>query len=405
MRSIARRRRPRHIPSQALLVREWALHLLGTEAGPSDALWREAVGCAPAAWSLFLHLEACAIALQTRLDALGDAAWSRLPAEVTTLIREYATWELRHVLSARAQIRTVARLAKEKGWMIVVLKGGAAVAGGEMIHLGDVDILVERELVDEVAAGLDELGFERRGHDSDTSHHLAARIVPNAVRIEVHRTLKGGQGLDSFRDAALPLEGEPTLWRLGDADNLRYLPVHASIQHPERIGKIRELLLLGHALRSSTPEVVAEVERELAGHESAELLFDMVGAARELHDRTYSGDRFAGVVSRIYLLHYRFGRLSRYRYGMPVLGIAGRILGLGGGHWWKTYTQLYSASTRNRIGFAPLAPLQRYLPPLVAFARQLWRALAFGAATLCAVVVGGEARWAARWAVRPTDPR
>lgn len=207
-RSRVGRGRSGHIPAEALVLRSWALHLLGTRSGPPESLWQAAARCGLPSWHLFLRLESCALALQSRLDASGS--WPRLPAEIAALIRNHALGELRRVLSARAQIKGVAQLAADRGWQAMVLKGGVAVAAGELIDLGDVDVLVAADRVHDFAAALGEVGYEQHGIDTETMHHLAARITPNGLRIEVHRSLKGGAELDAFLPAAIPLAGEPT---------------------------------------------------------------------------------------------------------------------------------------------------------------------------------------------------
>lgn len=393
----ARRPRSGQIPLQALLIRDWALHLLGTESGPPDTLWQGAAGCDPAAWAFFLHMESCALALQSSLDADGADGWSRLPAGTAAIVRECATRELRHVLSAKAQLRTLGRLAAARGWTIMVLKGSVAVADGELLHLGDIDALVARDQVDELAAALGELGFEKRGRDGNAAHHLAARIIPNAIRIEVHRKLKDGLGLEAFRARALPLTGEPSLWRQGPADHLRYLLTHSTLQHPERTGKIRELLLLRHALRNTPADVISEVERDLAQHEAAAVILGVLRAARELNDRSYNGrDPFTGTVLGVYILFHRCDWLTRSRVGMQVLSNAGRLVGRGQRHWWPLYRQVHAAPMGHGSAYRSIDWLQRNAPRLAGPIQQILRSMAFGVATAFALAIIGEARWLER---------
>jgi hypothetical protein len=384
----------------AIRLRGWALQLLGTRDGPTERVWEDAARREPRSWDLFLRLERCALAVQTRLDR--DGGWDRLPDATTQLIRTLATHELQRVLSARAQVRTVGRLTAEHGWRVLVLKGGAAAAAGELVDLGDLDILVDPGQIGEVTAALDRLGFERQGLDHAAPHHLAARVMPNARHIEVHHTLKGGAGLEAFLDAAIPLEGEPRLLRQGPADHLRYLLLHSTIQHPERTGRIRDLLLIGHALRSASPAEIATVEGELArgelvDREAGAVALAVLRLARELEDRTFQGyDPQHGIALRVYTLFRRRWWFSGSRSGMQILVYASRILARGWHFWRDSYRHL-RALRMNTITASPIfARLERRASILADAARQLLRLLTFTAATTYALIAEVEARWVER---------
>jgi len=380
--------RPRTIPAQALLVRRWALQLLGTTTGPSAALRAAAFRCDPAAWDLFLRIERCAIALQRRLEA-GDG-WGELPGAVQSLIRSYAGDELMRALSAKAQLRQLSRIAAREGWMVLVLKGGAAVATGEFIHLGDLDILVEDERIGEVEAALAGLGYVAQG--DATSYHLAPQVQANAIEIEVHRALPDGSGLADFRAAARPIEGEPGLWRQGGADHIRLLLRHATGSHPERAGRLRELLLLGHALRTATPDEIAEVEAGLAAEPRGETMRAIIGLARALNDRSYAADPFEPLALRVYILFYRFLRLGDGRFGLQLLVRAAQLLANGFGAWRAVYAKIASSPMRTVSRHTVLDWLDRRARPLAALGRRLLASLSFGAVLACAVVVDATAR-------------
>lgn len=383
------------LSAQAICLRDWALHLLGTVDGPPDWLWEAAQLCHARSWELFLRLERCALALQTRLDSGGG--WTRLPEAAAAVIRSRATDELQRVLSARAQIRTVARLAAKHGWKVLVLKGGVAAAAGELIDLGDVDILVEPERIAEVAAALDQLGFERHGLDHASPHHLAARAQPNGLHIEVHHSLKGGPGLDAFLSAAVPLSGEPALSRQGTVDHLRYLLHHATYQHPERTGRIRDLLLVGHALRSASPTEVALVEAEFLESEQVGRDIDSVRAmlrlARALEERAFQGsDPHRGVALRSYILFGRRWWFTSSRGGMQILVYAARIAVRGRRHWLDEYHHLRAHRMNTISANRFFVRLERRAPLLAGAARQLLRLLTFTAAMTYALITEIEAR-------------
>lgn len=378
-------------PVQALLLRRWALHLLGSAAGPSADLWEGAARCGSRGWELFLAHECCALALQSRLERLG--AWDRLPEHAATLIRERATPELQRVLSARAQLRLVGRLAASNDWRVIVLKGGVAAAGGEFIELGDVDILVAPELAMDVAAALEQAGFERSGHEEASPYHLAGRVTPNALPIEVHHTLEDGGQLSSLFGSATEMPGEPTLWRQGAVDHLCHLLHHSTIRHPERIGRIRDLLLLGHALRTSTPAEIAAVEAEIAEHEAGATLIDLLRLARQFEAGEFSSDPFGAAVMRTILLMRRRWWLAESRGGMTFLTYAAWIVVRGRRHWWGAYRHLRVRPLPTISSTRVLARLERRSHLLADAARQGLRVLAFGIATTYALIVEAEARW------------
>lgn len=381
-------RRPGTIPAQALYLRRWALQLLGAEAGPSPALRELAARSEPAAWDLFLRVERCALALQRRLDATGG--WTDLPKAASKLIRGYAAGELMRALSAKAQLRTVGRLAAERGWTVMVLKGGVAVAAGDFLHLGDLDILVEADRIGEVEAALAGLGFEAQG--DATSYHLAPQVIANAIEIEVHRSLQDGSGLDEFSAAALPLEGEPTLWRQGGADHLLFLIHHSTNHHAERAGRIRELLLIGHALRTASPAEIAEVEAGLAAEARGETMRAVLDVARALNGRSYTSDPFEPLVLRVYILFNHFLGLSESRFGLQILARAAQLVASGFGAWRAVYAKIRASPMRTISQHAALAWLDRRARPLAELGRRLLGWLSFGAVLAIALAVDVAAR-------------
>lgn len=376
------------VPAQALLLRGWALHLLGTAAGPSPALWAAATRCEPAGWDLFLKIEHCAVALQRRLDA--DGGWHLLPKPASKLIRSYAVGELFRALSARAQLRTVARLAEQHGWTVMVLKGGVAVAAGELLHLGDLDILVEADRIEEVEAALGRLGFEAQG--DATSYHLAPQVMPNALEIEVHRSLSDGTSVDDYRAAAVPLEGEQALWQLGGADHLRFLLRHSTGSHAERTGRLRELLLLGHALRTAHPAEITEVEVGLAAEPRGNTMRAVLDLARALNEQDYTSDPFEPLVLRVYILFHRFLWLSEGRFGLQLLARMTQLVSSGSGAWRAVFAKIRASPMRTISQHPLLSGLDRRARPLADLARHLLGLLSFGAVVACAIVVDITAR-------------
>ena len=398
-------RPPRGVATEALVLREWALRLLGDQAGPPDALWEAVARCEPLSWAVFLRLECCSLVLQTRLDALG--AWPRLSTGAASILRRNAMSELRRILSARAQIKTIARLAAEHGWTVIVLKGGAAVAEGELLDLNDVDILVAPDHAASVAAALDALGFKPEGVDADERHHLAERSMSNALMVEVHRAIKVGGGLADFLPAAVPLRSEPPLLAMGPADNVRYLLRHATEQHPERIGRLRDLLLIAHALRACSPEQIESMERELAERAdvTAAAMLRMAlrlagrapeASAQETREpaRTEPADPFARIVLRRFVLFHRTGRYTtRGPVGQRILTLAMDLAAHWPREWWgrhRAYRRILKGSVSLH---GPLAWIERRALPIGTAARYLARDIVFMAAAALALACNVEAHW------------
>ncbi|HEU4451765.1 MAG TPA: hypothetical protein VFR81_01860, partial [Longimicrobium sp.] len=128
----------------ALRLRAWAIRVLASPAASVPP--RE-----PAeAWRLFLLAERCALPLQNRLEA----AAVRPDGEAAAVLRERSTVELQRVLSARAELRRVAVLLRERGWPGLVLKGAASALLGEPVDLADVDVLVKTEHAEGLAEAL-----------------------------------------------------------------------------------------------------------------------------------------------------------------------------------------------------------------------------------------------------------
>src|SRR2546429_7590898 len=84
--------------------------------------------------------------------------------------------------------------------------------------------LLVRPLQAERLAGLlDEEGF--RGTGPAGTAHLAQRISPNAVQIEVHFALNDIELTDEMWSHARPVDGVAGLFRLGAGDHLWHLLV------------------------------------------------------------------------------------------------------------------------------------------------------------------------------------
>src|SRR5690242_17049492 len=263
----------------ALQLRAAALDLLG--GGRPD--WTRLAHCSTGTWSLVLRTERCALALKSRLGALG------LP--VPDEIERVATRERQRILSARGQLRRIGQLAAAHGMAGVVLKGGvAALTSSAPVDLHDVDVLVRPPAAERLAALLDKEGFHATGPAGTA--HLTQRVSPNAVQIEVHFALNEFELSDAMWARARPLNGTAGLSRLGAADHVWHLLVHSVVTHPHRRGALRDVLLVAEAVRDCSPAEVEDVERRCASHRLGRALRDVLAMARGLGGGGPVRDRF-----------------------------------------------------------------------------------------------------------------
>ena len=289
----------------ALRLRAWAIRVLVSPAASAPP--RE-----PAeAWRLFLLAERCALPLQGRLEAAGV----RPDGDAAAVLRERATVELQRVLSARAELRRVAVLLRERGWPGVVLKGAACALLGEPLDLADIDVLVRTEHAEGLAGALGGAG----GHRPVGAHveagragqwHLAGMAAPSAVPVEIHYDLPQ-------LGAVEPWEGtvetsQAGLRALAPPLHLWHVLVHGAFHHPERCGSLRELLLLRAALRACSPAELREVETRIDASPAHPLLRRVMAWVTGGDGETGDGDPFRAAAALRYGLWQ-----ARRRVGEP----------------------------------------------------------------------------------------
>jgi len=244
------------------------------------------------------------MALKARLVAAG---WP-----VPDQIEHAATRELQRVLSARGQLQRIARLVLADGIPAVVLKGGvAALASPAPVDLTDVDVLVRALQAERLATLLDGEGFSGTGPAGTA--HLAQRVAPNAVQIEVHFALNDFEFDETIWGRIRPLDGVPGLWRLCAADHLWHLLVHTVVTHPYRRGALRDVLLITEAIGDCDAAALGTVERRVSAHPLSQQLGDLLAMARELRDGLPVEDRFRREAAANYVLRGPLGlRYSRF---------------------------------------------------------------------------------------------
>jgi len=271
--------------------------------------WTRLQRCSAATWQLFFRTERCALALKSRLAAAGCAVPDRVRAE----IERAATRELQRILSARGQLLRIGRLAAAHAIPAIVLKGGvAALASAAPVDLHDVDVLVPSHQAERLGALLDQQGFHATGPEGTS--HLAQRIAPNAVQVEVHFAINEFELSDAMWHRARALDGAAGLSRLGADDHLWHLLVHSVVTHPHRRGSLRDMLLSAEALGDCSAAELQQVERLIAGHPLFQPLSDVLAMARQLRGGLPVRDRFRREAAANYVLRGPLGWLGYSRF-------------------------------------------------------------------------------------------
>jgi hypothetical protein len=276
----------------ALLLRDWALELLATD--PSRPVAPAPPLVEDAAWRIFLARERCASMLPSGPAAVGARAVE----------------EARRSLAARAQLARIGELLAAAGIEAVVLKGGVTAALGGTLDLADVDLLVSPDRAHDVAVLLERAeGLERVGEDARVGGrgmtHLAPRVASGSIPVEVHFALHHFPDVEAARSQAVPLAGLPSLRRLAPPDHLRHLVVHSALQHRERCGRLRDLVLICDAVRGCAPAELAGVRAALGERPAVAPARAVLAMAVELADGRPVQDCFRSTAAAGYLLAAR----------------------------------------------------------------------------------------------------
>jgi hypothetical protein len=362
---------------EALRLRGWALAVLaGAEPGAPPPVPADA-------WSLFLAVEGCALPLQ-RAGAPRPGQGDPVGAAAMT--------ELRRALSARGQLRRLDRLAAGVPGPVVVLKGGVAAGGAEPVEVGDVDVLVPAELAHALAARLDALGDASAPDPPPGSrgHHLGPRAEAQSVPVEVHFALPVLGDEEGVLRRSVPLEGCAVLRRPAPADHLRGVLAHAAGHHPERRGRLRDLVLAAGALRECAPN---EAEGVRAWARTAPYAADvgaMLAMARALAEGRTPADPYRRTAAGAYLMAAAHAG-ERHSPALRELRDALNVL-LGGADDRGAYLRLFVQPTTRASGLGAVAALERRAPLLGTGVRMGVRAGRFAVALARAAPLA----WAAR---------
>jgi hypothetical protein len=300
----------------ALRLRAAAIDVLGGRQPDWTHLPHSSVNT----WDVFLRTERCALALKARIGAAGR----EVPDHVATA----ATRELQRILSARGHLLRIGQLAATHGIPAIVLKGGvAALISPAPVDVQDVDVLVRPLQAERLAGLLDDEGFLGTGPAGTA--HLAQRISPNAVQIEVHFALNDIELTDGMWNRARPLDGAAGLSRLGAVDHLWHLLVHTVVTHPHRRGSLRDVLLAAEAVRDCSPAELREAEHRIAAHPLSQPLDALLAMARAVRDGVSLRDRFRREAAANYVLRGPLGWLGFSRFWTPAF-VSALFAQLGG---------------------------------------------------------------------------
>jgi len=343
----------------ALRLRAAVIDLLG--GGQPD--WNHLPPCSAGTWDVFLRTERCALALKARLTATEPG----IPEPGRSHMEAAATRELQRILSARGHLLRIGQLARAHDIPAIVLKGGvAALASAAPVDVADVDVLVPPLQAERFAELLDKEGF--RGTGPAGTAHIAQRLVPNAVHIEVHFAINDLELTDAMWNRARPLDGASGLSRLGAADHLWHLLVHTVVTHPHRRGSLRDVLLAADALADCSLSELKGVERLIAGHPLAQSLGDVLAMAHELRDGVAIQDRFRREAAANYVLRGPLGWLgfSRFWTGAFVSAVFSQ---LGGAVYRRHEWALAWNRPEFRSPWGLAARLERWSPWLGRWSR------------------------------------
>ncbi|HEY0021126.1 MAG TPA: nucleotidyltransferase family protein [Longimicrobium sp.] len=372
--------------AEALVLRRWALHVLWDAPVP-PALAAAAEACSPGGWALFLGMERCALPLGRAVRP------GQVPPHGAAVLEASTLRELQRVLGARAQLRTFAAAAAERGWTVVVLKGGAAVAGGSPpLDLVDVDVLVPRDTAGEVAGFLEGRGYDRHGHDpgvnSASFWHLAARTAPGALMVEVHFTVQGFEPIEETIARAVPLPERPLL-RMAPADELWHLLLHGVSHHLNRRGNLRELQLMKAALARCAPADRADVGARVAAHRDAPAMRAVLRMA-EWPNGTAPADPFASMAAGGYLAGASRALFASRVLWSDLVDALSALLARDGAtrRLWATVPARPDVESAHPA----IARLERAAPPVGRAARVLQRVVRLSASFARAVPMAVRAR-------------
>ena len=304
----------------ALGLRTPALALLAGR--PLDDTHCAALAANAVAWHVFLLAECCAVPLARALRRAG--AWDSLAPDARVAIAAAESRELQRILTARAQLTELDAVAASLGVMPIVLKGGATLAEGTPVDLGDLDLLITDDAADLLARALVTRGYARARVIAAEETLLRAGGLP----VELHTSVPYGR-------VPVPLPADapatPPIARLGESRALRRLvgaPAlmmllrHGVLHHPIRRGHLRDLVVLAEAIGRCTPAEVDAVTAVCAADPDGSALAETLVLARAIQAGAPTADTPATRRSAAHKYLFALGawrRVSRVAPRWPTL--------------------------------------------------------------------------------------
>lgn len=298
------------ISIEAINARRAVLSLLSNSSGERiRSTWLELAPKDPTVWDFFLRTERCAIAVRAKIAEFNLADITQ--PEVLKVIKSRARLELQKVLSGIEQLQNIANIAKRENWKVVVLKGGLLLESGGQIDLHDIDILMSEESGNKLSKMLDETGYSAKdASDANPCHHLSPRFRDDTVAIEIHRSVKGLQDADNLLSNAIPIRNNSNLWSLSRVEHIFHLLIHATIQHPDRRGTIRDICLISHAIQACNPEELEIISGRIRAHTKRDILESKLNLALSFIKKEPIEDTFEGMILRKYVLIERYASIN-----------------------------------------------------------------------------------------------
>ena len=280
----------RDIVVGVLRLRSWALAVLTEiDAEPPQAHARS--------HRYFWESERCATPLWEKLSGLGSI--DDLPDELRQNLLHRVAQEGERIRSVRDQLDTVGQIARSNIWKVAVLKGAVPLAiSNAPLDLADLDLLVEPDTAPDLASALDRIGYRATGHSNP--RHLRARSRDGGLPLEIHTTLdlSGAPLPRRVWDGLVPIP-RSGLCRLAASEHLWHVLQHVVLDHPERRGLLRELLLLQHAVGECNEAQLSAVRMQIHENDERERFFEVLAEVESIQ-RGNATQPLVDVAARFY---------------------------------------------------------------------------------------------------------
>jgi hypothetical protein len=237
-------------------------------------LARDAIDWPQVAWLAGNHLVTPSLAGILRRKGLFD----RLPDEVQDYLDAIRALNRARNQTLREQLAAIAEPLNRMGLQPVLLKGAIALTphsypGAEDRVIGDLDLLVPAERLDEASAAIAALGYRIHYEswqwalpkDRQRCHHGMPLLHPAlvGVKLELHRRILEHPGDDArlregLRTHSLTLDGGPTVLIPDGATRLLHNVLHAQVsdrQRRKRLLNLRQLLEFAALAHQTSPDL------------------------------------------------------------------------------------------------------------------------------------------------------